>query len=63
MATQAATAQTAARSTGAKQELDAHVFEQVCALADARLVDIANATFKHDFTLEKIDSTHYNLVM
>ncbi|MEE8737092.1 glutamate-5-semialdehyde dehydrogenase [Bifidobacterium subtile] len=38
MATQAATAQTAARSTGAKQEpdeLDAHVFEQVCALADA----------------------------
>lgn len=30
---------------------------------ETRLVDIANATFKHDFTLEKIDSTHYNLVM
>lgn len=29
---------------------------------ETRLVDIVNATFKHSFTLEKIDSTHYNLV-
>lgn len=29
---------------------------------ETRLVDIADATFKHNFTLEKIDSTHYNLV-
>jgi hypothetical protein len=30
---------------------------------ETRLVDLANATFKRDFTLEKIDSTHYDLVM
>lgn len=30
---------------------------------ETRLVDLANATFKRDFTLEKIDSTHYNLVI
>lgn len=29
---------------------------------ESRLIEIANTTFKHNFTLKKIDSTHYNLV-